>query len=168
MKTPKQCVAWMRRWCCADEIVVCCQSYTGSSYKYIYMRFSNYRYGIGEQDNIRETEVSTNLARQSNIRQQERFLKGPIPLRDIAAAARLPGQALALYLAVHHRTALTGKDSVTLPAALLADLGISRNAKARGLKHLEQSGLITVARSIGRAARVQLKSTTGGNKWVGS
>ncbi len=120
------------------------------------MRFSNYRYSIGDQDNIKETEVQTNLVRESNICRRERFLKGPIPLRDIAAAARLPGKASALYLAVHHRTALTGKPSVTLPAALLVDLGISRGAKARGLNALEQAGLINVARSKGRAARIQL------------
>jgi DNA-binding transcriptional ArsR family regulator len=103
---------------------------------------------------IKETEVETDLVRQSKIRRGQRFLKGPIPLPDIAIAARLPGQALALFLAVHHRTALTGKPVVTLPARLLADLGISRGAKSRGLQVLEKAGLVTVARSRGRAARV--------------
>ena len=108
---------------------------------------------------IKETEVETDLVRQSKIRGGQRFLKGPIPLPDIAIAARLPGQALALFLAVHHQTALTGKPSVTLPARLLADLGISRGAKSRGLQALEKAGLVTVARSRGRAARIQLRTT---------
>jgi DNA-binding MarR family transcriptional regulator len=111
------------------------------------------------QDDIKEIEVETNLFRQSKIRRGERFLRGPIPLKDIATAACLPGQALALFLAVHHQTALTGKPSVTLPARLLTELGISRGAKSRGLKSLEQSGLITVLQSKGRAARVQLRVT---------
>jgi hypothetical protein len=111
------------------------------------------------QDDIKGIEVETSLGRQSRIRRGERFLKGPIPMREIAVAACLPGHALALFLAVHHQTALTGKPSVTLPARLLADLGISRGAKSRGLKSLEQSGLITVLQSKGRAARVQLKLT---------
>jgi hypothetical protein len=115
------------------------------------------RYSTSNQDDIKETEVETDLVRQSRIRRGERFLKGPIPLKDIAAAACLPGHALALFLAVHHQTALTGKPIVTLPARLLAELGISRGAKSRGLQVLEKAGLVTVARSRGRAARIQLK-----------
>jgi hypothetical protein len=113
------------------------------------------------QDEIKETEVQTGLTRQAKFRRGERFLKGPIPLREIAAAARLPGKSLALFLAAHHQTALTGKPIVTLPSKLLSDLGISRGAKARGLTLLENSGLISVTRSRGRAARIQLKQTKG-------
>jgi hypothetical protein len=120
--------------------------------------YSN-RYNTSNQDDIKETEVETDLVRQSKIRRGERFLKGPIPLRHIATAACLPGQALPLFLAVHHQTALTGKPVVTLPARLLADLGISRGAKSRGLQVLEKAGLVTVARSRGRAARIQLRQT---------
>ena len=119
------------------------------------------------QDDIKENEVETNLVRQSKIRRGERFLKGPIPMREIAVAACLPGHALALFLAVHHQTTLTGKPVVTLPSRLLADLGISRGAKSRGLKSLEKSGLIKVARSIGRAAENPTeKFALGGNKWL--
>jgi DNA-binding MarR family transcriptional regulator len=80
-------------------------------------------------------------------------------MREIGAAARLPGQALALFLALHHQTALTGKPIVTLPAKLLTDLGVSRDAKARGLKALEQAGLVYVSRSRGKAARIELQKT---------
>jgi DNA-binding transcriptional ArsR family regulator len=118
---------------------------------------------------IKETEVETDLVRQSKIRRGQRFLKGPIPLPDIATAARLPGHALALFLAVHHQTALTGKPVVTLPARLLAELGVSRGAKSRGLQVLEKAGLVTVARSRGRAAKVQLKNHhRGGIQWAAS
>jgi DNA-binding MarR family transcriptional regulator len=141
-------------------MVVARRRYTVSSYKYIlYMSIYTNRDTLPNQDDIKETEVETDLVRQAKIRRGERFLKGPIPMREIASAARLPGQALALFLAVHHQTALTGKPVVTLPARLLADLGISRGAKSRGLKSLEQSGLITVLQSKGRAARVQLTVT---------
>jgi hypothetical protein len=107
-------------------------------------------------DAIKETEVRTSLIRRSRVRRAGRFLKGPIPLRDIAVAARLTGKALALFLLVHHQTDLTGKQIVTLPSKLLSDLGISRGAKARGLALLENAGLITVTRSRGRAARIGL------------
>jgi DNA-binding MarR family transcriptional regulator len=121
--------------------------------------YSN-RYSTSNQDDIKETEVETNLVRQSRIRRGQRFLKGPIPMREIAAAACLPGHALAVFLAVHHQTALTGKPVVNLPARLLAELGVSRSSKSRALKCLEQSGLIIVVRSKGRAARIQLQKTT--------
>ncbi len=85
-------------------------------------------------------------------------------MREISAAARLPGQALALFLAIHHQTALTGKPIVTLPANLLTDLGISRDSKARGLKALEQAELINVTRARGKNARVELRKTIKGEK----
>jgi DNA-binding transcriptional ArsR family regulator len=110
------------------------------------------------EDDIKETEVETDFLRRSKIKRGERFLKGPIPLNDIAVASRLPGQALAVFLAVHHQTALTGRPSITLPASLLAHLGVSRSSKSRALKALERSGLITVARSKGRAAKINLSN----------
>jgi DNA-binding transcriptional ArsR family regulator len=120
-------------------------------------------------EDIKETEVVTNLVRQSKMRRGERFLKGPIPLPEIAAASRLPGKALAVLLAIHHQSDLTGKPSVTLPARPLAELGISRGAKSRGLQVLEKAGLVTVARSRGRAARIQLKNHHGrGIQWAAS
>lgn len=118
------------------------------------------------QDRFPEVEVQTDLLHKAKIRRGERFLKGPIPLRDIATAAKLPGRAVVLFIAIHHQTALTGKPIVTLPARLLAELGVSRTAKSRGLKHLEQSGLISVARSKGRAAKIQLHTKPlGGQTW---
>src|ERR1700736_5108587 len=95
--------------------------------------YSNKDHPYHDQDEIKETEVQTRFARHGKIRRGERFLKGPIPLREIAAAARIPGKSLALFLLVHHQTTLTGKPIITLPAKLLGDLGISRGAKARGL-----------------------------------
>jgi hypothetical protein len=40
-------------------------------------------------------------------------------------AAKLPGQALALYLAVHHQTALTGKALATLPVPFSQNLALA-------------------------------------------
>ena len=71
-------------------------------------------------EDITETEVKTGLTRQAKIRWGERFLKGPIPLRDIAAAALLPGKSLALFLVVHHQITLTGKPIITRPGSSAA------------------------------------------------
>ena len=80
------------------------------------MFYNRYR-ALSNQGNTKEVEVETGLLHQSRIRRAERFLKGPIRMREIAAAAQLPGQALALLLAIHHRTALTGKGLGPQPAA---------------------------------------------------
>jgi DNA-binding transcriptional ArsR family regulator len=126
------------------------------------MSNSSYRNITPHQEYLRETEVQTDFLRQSKKRWRERFLKGPILMREIAIAARLRGQALPLLLAVHHQTALTGKSIVTLPAKLLADLGVNRDAKARGLRALEQAGLVCVSRTKGKAARIELRRTNTG------
>jgi len=101
-------------------------------------------------------EVTTGALRGYEPRVQGRFLKGPIPLQPIARAARLPGQALAVYLAIHHRAALTRNATVTLPKGLLEQFGVSRDAKARALYALEQASLIAVERNSGKIARVRL------------
>ena len=108
------------------------------------------------RDDIKSVEIETDVLRASRVRREGRFLKGPIPLLDIGAAARLPGKALTVFLAIHHQTALTGKPAVTLPKSLLLDLGISKDAKARAVAALEGAGLIEVVRARGRAVRVGL------------
>lgn len=101
-----------------------------------------------------ETEIDTGVGKPRRL--QERFLKGPIPLRLIARAAKLPGGCLGVYLAVHHRTALTKTPKVTLPKELLTQFGISRDSKARALKQLDKAGLVMLENQKGRAARVML------------
>jgi hypothetical protein len=121
------------------------------------LMYSNRDIAYQNPEDVNETEVKTDFLRHSKIHRGDRFLKGPIPFTDIAIAAQLPGKSLAIFVAVHHQIALTGKPTITLPARLLADLGCSRSAKSRGLKALEHSGLITVTRPKGRTAQVQLK-----------
>ena len=116
--------------------------------------YNRYR-ALSNQGDTKEVEVETGLLHRSRIRRAERFLKGPILMREIAAS-QVPRPGSALLLAIHHRTALTGKAIVTLPASLLNELGISRDAKARGFKVLEQAGLIEVIRSKGCTAKVRL------------
>jgi DNA-binding transcriptional ArsR family regulator len=78
-------------------------------------------------------------------------------MNDIAAAAQLPGKALAVYLAIRHRTDLTRKNAVKLPAGLMRDLGVSKDAKARALRQLEAAGMITVRRQDGQSPIIALK-----------
>jgi hypothetical protein len=106
---------------------------------------------------FKEHEVETDWSRARKTRIEGRFLKGPIPFTHLAAAARLPGHALTVLLAVYHQTALTRKDWVSLPKGLLSELGVSRDSKARALHALQEASLVSVERCKGRTARVMLR-----------
>jgi DNA-binding MarR family transcriptional regulator len=107
---------------------------------------------------ISEVEVRTAVSHRHKERMAGRFLKGPISMRDISEASCLGGRALAVFLAIHHQTALTGTPTVTLPKGLLADMGMDKDAKARALQALEAAGLIQVLQQRGKSARVSVAS----------
>lgn len=81
---------------------------------------------------------------------QEPFLKGPIPLWWLAAAARLPGKALAVGIAIWYRAGRAKSDTVGGSWRLWAELGVDRSAMYRALRQLEAAGLIVVERSNGK------------------
>ena len=110
-----------------------------------------------------EVEVETTVSR-TRSHPTARFLKGPVSLVFLAVAARLPGKALAVYLATRHRCDLEGRSTVTLSAALLQKFGVGRDAKARALRALEDASLVRVERTHGRAARITLRETDRGGK----
>ncbi len=97
--------------------------------------------------------VETQWSRRGQQRAHARFLKA-VPLPLLQKAARLPGRALALYLAIRHRSDLRRGQAVTLPAAYLRDWGISRYAQDRALVILETADLVDVERRSGRPALV--------------
>ncbi len=102
-----------------------------------------------------EREVETSWRKERRHRRVARYLKGPVPLALLQEAARLPGKALALYLAIRHRSDLRRVPDVTLPADYLTTWGIDKDAKRRSLATLEEAGLIRVAgRGPGRSIRV--------------
>jgi DNA-binding MarR family transcriptional regulator len=109
-------------------------------------------------DDIPAVEIETAALRQARQRRAGRFLKGPILMSDIAVAAKLPGKALAVYLAIRHRIDLTRSAAVKLPASLMRELGVSKDSKARALRQLEAAGLITVRRSKGKPAIITLNT----------
>ena len=99
---------------------------------------------------VREIET------EATLRRRRRYVRGPLPLAEVCAAARLPGKALAVWLLAHHRMRITGKTMVTLPSSLLEEAGIDRNAKARALSNLERNGLVEVRRQRGRTPLISL------------
>jgi hypothetical protein len=85
-----------------------------------------------------------------------RFLRGPIPWAWLQVAARLPGQALAVGIAVWHVGGMSKAPRFKVSNGVLGDLGVSRQAGYRGLSELETAGLISVERHRGRSPVVTL------------
>jgi hypothetical protein len=86
------------------------------------------------------------------------FLKGPIPLTWLEAAACLPGKSLHAGLALWFAAGLARSASVPLSNISGVRFGLDRSAKYRALAWLEKAGLITVERKLGRAPVVTLLS----------
>lgn len=111
-------------------------------------------YPSSDSDSVSEQEIETPWSKRRARRQTERFLKGPIPLLLLHRAARLPGRALGLYLAIRHRADMQRADTVTLPSEYLAEWGIDKYTKARALQALSDAGLVSVDQRQGRTSRL--------------
>lgn len=91
---------------------------------------------------------------------REQFLKGPIPLNWLCAAAQLPGKSLQVAIAVWFLAGLHRSGVVSLSNQISYRFGLDRNSKYRGLVWLEAQGLISVERKIGRAPVITIKDAT--------
>lgn len=83
-------------------------------------------------------------------RQGEKFLKGPIPWECLAEAAQLPGKAFRVGIALWFLAGIKSSGTVTLSGSVLEDFGVKRHAAYRGLKVLEDAGLVSAKRHPGR------------------
>jgi hypothetical protein len=108
---------------------------------------------LGDPQITGEHEIDIGL-RKPPLR--EPFLRGPLLLRELTPVARMPGKALALWLLIQYRTAVSRERSVTLPSRALSEWGIRKDAKVDALRRLEQAGLIVVERPRGFMLKVKL------------
>jgi DNA-binding transcriptional ArsR family regulator len=75
------------------------------------------------------------------------FLSGPITLSWLGRACKLPGKALAMALACWYVAGLRSrKGGLKVTTNTLAQFGLDRISKARGLKALEKAGLVCLNR----------------------
>ncbi|CUI27238.1 hypothetical protein [Achromobacter kerstersii] len=94
--------------------------------------------------------------KQVATKQSRPFIKGPIGLDWIGAAARLPGKSLHVALALQYLAGLQRAKTVKLNAKTLDTLGVARDAKYEALRRLELAGLISTKAKPGRQAIVTL------------
>lgn len=93
-------------------------------------------------------------------KRSEWFLKGPIPGEWLGRAAKLPGRALHVALAVWHLRDLKNRNVVKLTWRVLDRFGGTPDAGARGLAALERAGLVSVVRHRGRSPLVTIEGLT--------
>ena len=97
-------------------------------------------------------------ARRSH--KQARFIKGPIPLAWIEVAAKLPGKALHVALAICYLAGMNKFKPFRLSHRTLMIFGVSRHAAYRGLRALEMAGLVNVERHPGKNPVITVKELT--------
>ena len=100
-----------------------------------------------------ETEIDIGLRRRVI---EDFFLKGPIPLAELIPIAKMPGKTLALWLLIVYRVSYSRKGWVTLPGYVLAEWGISKDAKIDALRRLERAGKVLVSRPKGGYLKARL------------
>lgn len=89
-------------------------------------------------------------------KQGEKFLKGPIPYIWLTKAGILPGKALHVAIALWFQAGIIGKPTVKLSPKIMQELGVERRTGYRALKSLENAGLVSVERHVGRTPIVTL------------
>lgn len=89
-------------------------------------------------------------------RPQERFVKGPIPWAWLDRAGQLPGKALGVGLVLWQKAGVTRKRTVRVCQARTTEMGLNEASARRGIRHLEQAGLIEVRRAPGQGLQITL------------
>lgn len=89
------------------------------------------------------------------------FLRGPVPIPWLSAAAQLPGRSLAIGVALWFKAGLTSTNRVKPTSTLWRQFGLSRQTVYRGLRQLESAGLVEVQRAQGKNPIVLLKDKIG-------
>jgi len=89
-------------------------------------------------------------ARLPRHQRGSKFLKGPIPLVWLTAAAKQPGRAVHVALAIWFLAGIKRTPTIALSTSLLSTFGVDRYAGYRGLNALERVRLVSVIRHSGR------------------
>ena len=86
----------------------------------------------------------------------KRFLKGPIPLDWLAAAAQLPGKAINVGLALWWLAGMSKTGVLKLTRQSQIAMNISKDAERDGLRRLQRAGLIEIAARPGQRHSIRI------------
>jgi hypothetical protein len=92
----------------------------------------------------------------NNVDKSEPYIRGPIPLWWVKAAASIPGKALFVGLMIWRWYHISGKQPVKCSQEKFSDIGISRSHRKRILSDLRDSGLISFSQESNKAPMVSV------------
>lgn len=84
------------------------------------------------------------------------FIKGPLPMGWLSKAAKLPGKAIQVALALWWLAGMKPQQKVKVTQQALKLLNVSNDAYRDALPRLEGIGLIKVSRAPGQRAMVEI------------
>jgi len=122
------------------------------SYKDIY----NYMYRDDRSIPVKRVRLDSSSGQYKDAPMSVPFLKGPIPMAWLNAAAKLPGKTLNVGVAIWWLAGMSKTTAFKLTRKALNQLGVSRDATSDALKRLEEHGLILVKRSPGQRPTVEI------------
>ena len=105
---------------------------------------------------VKRLRPNLESGQMEEVPQSVPFLKGPIPLWWLTRAAKLPGKATALGIALWWLHGMSKDSAVKLTGKALAAMNVSRDAATDGLRRLEADGLVTVQRAKGKRPVVHI------------
>jgi len=97
-------------------------------------------------NNRKTAHISSRKIKSALLNWGEKFLKGPIPLKWLATASKLPGKAFQIGISLWYLKGLKKNHEVKLTNVVLAEFGVKKDAKRRGLEALEEAGLVSIKR----------------------
>lgn len=100
-----------------------------------------------------ERKLETTVSKNIGSKRSAQFLAA-IPWSWICVAANGPGKTLHVALAIRHQSKLEKNKTISLGSRFLDELGVSKDAKARGLVYLEEKGLIRSEQKTGSNPRI--------------
>lgn len=87
---------------------------------------------------------------------KNKFLRGPVDWPWLSTAARLPGCALHVAIAIHFLNGFKQTGTVKLSPSVCRELGLKRHTVYRAIDELKEAGLISVIRRKGCSPIVTL------------
>jgi hypothetical protein len=100
--------------------------------------------------------LNRNTGKWENNPIKKRFLKGPIPLDWLTAAAQLPGKAINVGIALWWLAGMSKTGILKLTRQSQLALNISKDAERDGLRRLQQAGLIELTARPGQRHSVRI------------
>lgn len=103
-----------------------------------------------------DLSATSSAPKVSRPKRNFEFFAGPINIEWLYKAGQLNGATLQVAIVIHHLGKMRGLAWVPLSNGDMARMGVSPDAKTRGLKSLEHAGLIEVKRQSGKSPQVKV------------